>query len=104
MVHITGGGFGGNIPRVVPDNFKTVIRKESWEAQPIFDLIARLGNVPEDEMYLTFNMGIGLIVIVAENNATMVEEELRASGETVHRIGYILNREPDEEPVVFTKG
>jgi len=104
MVHITGGGFGGNIPRVVPDNFKVVIRKGSWEALPIFDLIARLGNVPEDEMYLTFNMGIGLIVIVADDNAQMVEQELRASGETVYRIGHVENRTPDEEPVLFTKG
>ena len=104
MVHITGGGFGGNIPRVVPNRYKTVIDKGSWEVLPIFDLIARLGNVPEDEMYLTFNMGIGLIVIVADKNAKKVEEELRAAGETVYRIGRIENREPDEEPVLFTKG
>ena len=102
MVHITGGGFGGNIPRVVPDNLKTVIRKGSWEVLPIFDLIARLGNVPEDEMYLTFNMGIGLIVIVADGNANRVEEELRASGETVYRIGHVENREPGEGSVLFT--
>jgi phosphoribosylformylglycinamidine cyclo-ligase len=55
-------------------------------------------------MYLTFNMGIGLIVIVAEENAATVEVELRAAGETVYRIGSIENREPDEEPVLFTKG
>jgi len=102
MVHITGGGFGGNIPRVVPDRYKAVIKKGSWEVQPIFDLIARLGNVPEDEMYLTFNMGIGLIVIVADENASKMQEELRAAGETVYRIGIIENREPDEEPVLFT--
>ncbi len=104
MVHITGGGFGGNIPRVVPDRYKAVVQKGSWEVQPIFGLIASLGNVPEDEMYLTFNMGIGLIVIVAEENAATVEVELRAAGETVYRIGHIEKREHDEEPVLFTKG
>jgi len=104
MVHITGGGFGGNIPRVVPDRYKTVVNKGSWEKPPIFDLISRLGNVPEDEMYLTFNMGIGLIVIVADENAGKAEEQLRAAGETVFRIGHIENRKPDEELVTFTKG
>ena len=103
MVHITGGGFDGNIPRVVPDRYKAVVNKGSWEVLPIFDLIARLGNVPEDEMYLTFNMGIGLIVIVADDNANDVERELRSTGETVYRIGHIENRKPDEEPVLFTK-
>jgi phosphoribosylformylglycinamidine cyclo-ligase len=104
MVHITGGGFGGNIPRVVPDKLKTVVNRSSWKVLPIFNLIARLGNVPEDEMYLTFNMGIGLIVFVSEANANEVEKELSAAGETVYRIGHIENRGPDEEPVLFTKG
>jgi len=104
MVHITGGGFGGNIPRVVPDRYKAVLKEGTWEILPIFDLIARLGNVPEDEMFLTFNMGIGLIVIVANDKANKVEEELRAAGETVYHIGRIENRELDEEPVTFTEG
>jgi len=102
MVHITGGGFGGNIPRVVPDRYKMLVDKSSWDVLPIFDLISRLGNVPEDEMYLTFNMGIGLIVIVADKDAQKVENELSSAGETVYRIGRIENRQPDEEPVLFT--
>jgi len=101
MVHITGGGFGGNIPRVVPDRYKAVIRKGSWKTHAVFDLIARLGNVPEDEMYGTFNMGIGLIVIVAEDKAERVIKDLKAAGETVYRIGHIEQRVPDEEPVIF---
>ena len=102
MVHITGGGFGGNIPRVVPDNCKTVVRKGSWDILPVFDLIARLGNVPEDEMYLTFNMGVGLIVFVSEGNAAEVEKGLRDAGETVYRIGHVEYRRSEEEPVLFT--
>lgn len=102
MVHLTGGGFGGNIPRVVPDRYKTVVNRGSWKILPVFDLIARLGNVPEDEMYMTFNMGIGLIVIVSGANADEVEKNLSTAGETVYRIGRIENRGPDEEPVIFT--
>lgn len=101
MVHITGGGFGGNIPRVVPDRCKTVVRKGSWDVLPIFDLISRLGNVPEDEMYLTFNMGIGLILAVADHSADEVERNLKSAGETVYRIGHVEERKPDEKPVVF---
>lgn len=104
IVHITGGGFGGNIPRVVPDRYKAVVKKGSWKVLPVFDLIASLGNVPEDEMYLTFNMGIGLIVIVSEDNARNVENELRADGETVYRIGHIENKELGEDSVIFTEG
>ncbi|UCF88262.1 MAG: phosphoribosylformylglycinamidine cyclo-ligase [bacterium] len=102
MVHLTGGGFGGNIPRVVPEHYSAVIHRRTWEVLPIFDLIARLGNVPEDEMYSTFNMGIGLIVIVSEEDAAAAEEELRAAGETVYRIGHVEERGPDKDPVIFT--
>lgn len=104
MVHITGGGFSGNIPRVVPERYKAVVKKGTWEILPVFDLIAHCGNVPEDEMYRTFNMGVGLIVIVAGKNADEVEEELKASGESVYRIGHVEPKGPDEEPVLFTGG
>lgn len=104
MVHLTGGGFGGNIPRVVPDELKTVVLTGSWNILPVFDLISKLGNVPEEEMYKTFNMGIGFIAIVAGDDADNVEKELTAAGEIVYRIGHIEERLPDEEPVLFTKG
>jgi phosphoribosylformylglycinamidine cyclo-ligase len=104
MVHLTGGGFGGNIPRVVPDKLKTVVLRGSWNILPVFDLISKLGNVPDEEMYKTFNMGIGFIIIVAEKDADKIQENLTTAGEIVYRIGYVEERLPDEEPVLFTKG
>jgi phosphoribosylformylglycinamidine cyclo-ligase len=104
LIHITGGGFGGNIPRVVPENFKTVIRKETWPVPAIFRLIAELGNVPEDEMFATFNMGIGMLMIVPQNHAEKISERLVRTGETVYRIGHIEEREHGEESVVFAEG
>jgi len=103
MVHITGGGFGGNIPRVIPDRLKAVIKKGSWKVPGIFDLIARLGNVPEDEMFGTFNMGIGLIVVVSGQNLDQVTRGLEAAGEDVRAIGRIEERAPGEGTVVYTE-
>jgi phosphoribosylformylglycinamidine cyclo-ligase len=101
MVHITGGGFGGNIPRVVPDRFKAVIDKGSWTVPPVFDLISQLGNVPEDEMFSTFNMGLGMLVVVPAGSADTIARSLTDSGEKVYNVGRIEDRNGDEEPVQF---
>ncbi|MDF1535668.1 MAG: phosphoribosylformylglycinamidine cyclo-ligase [bacterium] len=101
MVHITGGGFGGNIPRVVPGNLKAIIRKGSWPGPPIFDLISRLGNVPEDEMYATFNMGLGMLVIVSPDKADKIAAVLLDRGEKVYRIGSVEIRSEEEDKVIF---
>ena len=69
LAHITGGGFVDNIPRVLPRNCDVVIRKGTWEMLPIFQLIQAKGGVPEDELYQVFNMGIGMVVIVAPDQA-----------------------------------
>ncbi len=102
MVHITGGGFGGNIPRVVPQQWKTVITLGTWSVPPVFPLIQKLGNVPPDEMLSTFNMGIGMILIVSRDKAGVVRDQLAGAGETVFDIGHIEERGPGEEPVQFT--
>lgn len=104
LVHITGGGFRGNIPRVVPENLKTIIEKRAWPIPPVFRLIAELGNVPEDEMFATFNMGIGMLVMVPRGDAGIIEEKLDRNGETVYRVGYIEEREQGEEPVILAQG
>ena len=69
LAHITGGGFVDNIPRVLPKNCDVVIRKGTWDVLPIFQLIQARGGVPEAELYQVFNMGIGMVVIVAADKA-----------------------------------
>jgi len=73
MAHITGGGITGNLPRVLPEGICAVIKKGSWTVPPIFHLIKEMGDVPEDDMGLTFNMGIGYIIVTpeAESNKTI---------------------------------
>lgn len=86
MAHITGGGFFDNIPRVLPDGIGVQLRRDAWEVPPIFRLIQRRGNVDEDEMYRVFNMGIGLVLVLAADQADRAMEalpEARLIGEVV---------------------
>jgi len=89
MAHITGGGLVGNIPRVLWKRFDAVIEKDSWPKKPIFDFIAEHGPVEESEMYRVFNMGIGFVLIVAEDFADSVLRKLNRYGEKAYRIGEI---------------
>src|SRR6185312_3364863 len=72
FAHITGGGFVDNIPRVLPDNCDVVINKGSWDMLPIFRILEEKSGVPDDELYQVFNMGIGMVTIVAAENAEAV--------------------------------
>lgn len=90
LVHITGGGFEGNIPRVLPAGVGASIRLDSWEVPPIFRLISEGGPVARDEMFRTFNMGIGMILVLAPGEAGAVEASLRARGETCFRLGELV--------------
>ena len=87
MAHITGGGFVDNIPRVLPDGLGVRIDTSSWNVPPLFRLIQDKGNIAAEEMYRVFNMGIGFILIVPAAEADAAIEHLRASGETVYRLG-----------------
>jgi phosphoribosylformylglycinamidine cyclo-ligase len=93
LVHITGGGFQGNIPRVLPKGLGAKVRKTAWTVPPLFRLIGQGGAVDEDEMYRTFNMGIGMIVVVAPENLHEVEHSLERRGETSYVIGSIVSGE-----------
>ena len=88
--HITGGGFYENIPRSIPDGLGAKIRKDSVRVLPIFDLIAKTGNIPERDMYNTFNMGVGMSVVVAPEDAAQALDILTAHGETAYIIGEIV--------------
>ncbi len=80
VAHITGGGLPGNVPRNLPDGTRAVLEERRWTRPPLFDLIERLGGVPHDEMLRTFNMGLGLTLVVAPADAAGAQEALRAEG------------------------
>jgi phosphoribosylformylglycinamidine cyclo-ligase len=101
LVHITGGGFIDNIPRIVPSPCQAVIRKGSWPIPPIFDLIRKVGGVEEEEMLRVFNMGIGMIIIVAERDQTEILERLEKLGEKAYPLGRIEKRENNQPTVSF---
>ncbi|MNJ57303.1 Phosphoribosylformylglycinamidine cyclo-ligase [compost metagenome] len=95
MAHITGGGFIENIPRVLPDNVSAEIDHGSWPILPIFDLMQQKGEVSNRDMFTTFNMGIGLVIVVAQNEVEQTLDALRGAGETPYVIGRVTagNRE-----------
>ncbi|MBQ2903427.1 MAG: phosphoribosylformylglycinamidine cyclo-ligase [Clostridia bacterium] len=96
--HITGGGFYENIPRSIPDGFGAKIDKSALRILPIFDLIAKTGNIPERDMFNTFNMGVGMSIVVAKEDAEKAIEVLKANGEDAYIIGEIIK---GEEKVVI---
>src|SRR6059058_4932528 len=77
LAHITGGGFLENIPRILPDGVSVEIKRGAWPALPIFDMMQRLGNVDEKEMFRTFNMGIGMVVICLEADKNAVADRIK---------------------------
>jgi phosphoribosylformylglycinamidine cyclo-ligase len=95
LAHITGGGLLENVPRVLPPGCAVEMDSSAWPCPPIFDAVQRLGDVPRDEMYRTFNMGIGMVLIVAPYYAESVAGQLSREGEQVAVIGRVVrgNRE-----------
>ena len=77
MVHITGGGFIENIPRILPENCTAEIDIHSWKHPALFEIMQKIGNISEKEMYTTFNMGIGFILIVEEQAVTPIKKTLK---------------------------
>ncbi len=96
--HITGGGFYENIPRSIPKGFGAKIEKKSVKVLPVFDVIQKTGNIPERDMFNTFNMGVGMSVVVAKEDADNALKILRAKGEDAYIIGEIIK---SEESVVI---
>ena len=88
--HITGGGFYENIPRSIPKGLGAKINKADVKVLPIFDLIAKTGNIPERDMYNTYNMGVGMTITVAPEDVDTALEILRANGETAYLLGEII--------------
>ena len=91
--HITGGGFYENIPRMLKDNTVAVVQKDSYIVPPIFDLMAKKGNIDEQMMYNTFNMGIGMVLAVDPEDVDAAMKAIRSTGDTPYVIGHIENGE-----------
>ncbi|HTV54910.1 MAG TPA: phosphoribosylformylglycinamidine cyclo-ligase [Terriglobia bacterium] len=90
LVHVTGGGITDNTPRILPSGCQAQIVLGSWPVLPVFDLIARMGGVSEPEMLRTFNMGLGMLVVVAKNNVRSVASALERRGEKFWMVGQIV--------------
>ena len=87
IAHITGGGFFENIPRALPDGIAAQIDKAAVKTPPIFDIITKRGGIDEREMFNTFNMGVGMTVIVDETDADKALDVLKAAGEDAYVLG-----------------
>lgn len=100
MAHITGGGITENVPRVLPSGLTAEINSSSWEMPPLFKWLQQQGNIAPNEMYKTFNCGIGMVMIIAQENAEQVQTILRKHGETVYQIGKIRQQQTGEAATI----
>jgi phosphoribosylformylglycinamidine cyclo-ligase len=90
MAHITGGGITENLPRVLPRGIGAVVELGTWPSQPIFDHLQKLGNIEREEMLRTFNMGIGMILVVPFKKFKKVQGILERAGEKMYTIGRVV--------------
>lgn len=96
MAHITGGGITENVPRVLPDNTVAEINSKAWPLPKLFQWLQQAGNIASEEMHRTFNCGIGMVVILAEEEAATLANFLTEQGETVYQLGTIRPRQGKE--------
>jgi len=101
IAHITGGGFKGNLPRILPNGVQAQIDPKSWPRPPIFGLLQNIGGISDEEMLRVFNCGIGMIVIVPPQQTEEILDRLTALNERAYRIGTVEASGPDEPTLVF---
>ncbi|MEI8174250.1 MAG: phosphoribosylformylglycinamidine cyclo-ligase [Deltaproteobacteria bacterium] len=101
IVHITGGGFFDNIPRIMPGSCRAVILKKSWDVPHVFSIIQKMGHIDRTEMLRIFNMGIGMMIVVPEKEAGEIMECLEKLGERSYPMGFIEKRDKDQPTVSF---
>ena len=101
MAHITGGGLLENIPRVLPDSCAAIIRQASWEQPNVFTWLQEQGNISDEDMYLTFNCGVGMVICIAPENLQTALDSLAAAGENAWHLGEIINNDQDAAQVQF---
>jgi phosphoribosylformylglycinamidine cyclo-ligase len=100
LAHITGGGLVGNVPRMLPDGMRAVLRKKLWPRPELFNLLQKDGNVAEDEMHRVFNCGIGMVVCVAREQLAAALMMLKREGELAYEIGFVEAGKPGEPEAV----
>jgi len=101
MAHVTGGGFPGNVPRILPKGVRAHIDPNAWPRPPVFGLLQREGGISEDEMLRVFNCGIGMVLVVSSEQESDILDRLRAVGERAYRIGAIEAKKPDDSALLF---
>lgn len=101
MVHVTGGGFDGNVPRVLPKGVRARLDPDSWPQPPIFAWLQRRGEIDRAEMHRVFNCGIGMILVVPREQADDISQRLHGMDERVWRIGEIERKAPDDPPLLY---
>lgn len=102
MAHITGGGITENVPRILPENTVAQIDAQSWTLPKLFQWLQQAGNVAQQEMYRTFNCGVGMVLVIAPEDADAVAQFLTEQGETVYRLGHIRERVGEEHQTQVT--
>jgi phosphoribosylformylglycinamidine cyclo-ligase len=101
LAHITGGGLTDNLPRIMPGGLTPEIARESWPVPPVFPLLQEQGRIDLEEMYRVFNMGVGMVAVVAPGQVDIVEQALDRLGEPHHRIGRVV---PGDRRTRYTDG
>jgi phosphoribosylformylglycinamidine cyclo-ligase len=91
LAHITGGGLVENIPRILPAGTSVEIERGSWPVLPIFKVMQRLGNIEDAEMFRTFNMGVGMVIVCDESNASRIKTHVESRGEACYEIGRVVS-------------
>jgi phosphoribosylformylglycinamidine cyclo-ligase len=99
--HITGGGITDNVPRILPRGTSAVIERGSWPDQPIFELLRRLGDIPEDDYRRTFNLGVGMVLVVSEKKFGFVSQILKKMREPFYQIGHVADHKNKQPRVVY---
>jgi len=103
IAHITGGGFQGNIPRILPNGVRARIDPGAWPKPPIFGFLQKHGEIPDAELRRVFNCGIGMVLITPREHADDILERLSAMGERTYRIGVIERKAEKDPPLLFTR-
>jgi phosphoribosylformylglycinamidine cyclo-ligase len=104
MVHVTGGGFAGNVPRILPNGVRARIDEQSWPRPGVYAWIQKHGELPEAEMLRVFNCGIGMIVVAPQSEADDIVQRLAGLGERAYVIGLVERKEEDEPALLFDPG